>query len=372
MENKAPVPDKQNPKRPVGSTALTAAVLGLIALVFTAINLWDSASPLLADARIGQAILALEAGVTPLTQVPATEPPQTEQTPPRTSAATVETTAVYPPTAANSPQGDSAISPARPNDAENVITTLITASPGQGYLEFGDIYIKNNTAYSPDIEGLLQQPLTFSEAPTVLIIHTHATECYTPTELDSYEVSEGDRCTDPGFSVVRVGDELTDALRAQGIRVIHDRTLFDGESYTGAYARSNAAVRAWLKKDPSIAVVLDIHRDALNAEGSTRYRLALETASGDAAQMLILVGTDGSGANHPNWQSNLSLGLKLQRGLNEIAPGIVRPMLLTNGSYDQEVCPGALLIEVGANGNSLSDALVSAGYLGEVLGNILK
>ena len=227
----------------------------------------------------------------------------------------------------------------------------------------------------PDLAHLLTAPLAWDlrdGQPAVLIIHTPATECYTPTELDSYEVSEGDRCTDPGFSVVRVGDELTDALRAQGIRVIHDRTLFDGDSYTGAYARSNAAVRAWLKKDPSIAVVLDIHRDALNAEGSTRYRLALETASGDAAQMLSLVGTDGSGANHPNWQSNLSLGLKLQRGLNEIAPGIVRPMLLTNGSYDQEVCPGALLIEVGANGNSLSDALVSAGYLGEVLGNILK
>lgn len=383
MENKPTAPDKQNEKRP-SPTALTAALLGLAALIFTVISLWKSASPLLGDARIGQAILALEAGVLPtevphgtaaVTKAPQSSSPVTSAEPPtaQTSSAAPQTeTLLFPPAAANSPSDGRPIPPTAPNSAEKVITTQITASPGQGYLEHGDVYIKNNTRYSPDLAGLSELSLEYGEAPTVLIVHTHATECYTPTELDSYAVSQGDRSSDTAYNMVRVGEELASGLRELGIRVIHDRTLFDESSYSGAYARSNAAVKKWLKKDPSIAVVLDLHRDALNAEGETRYRLAVGTSEGDAAQMLILVGTDASGADHPDWEKNLGLGLRLQQELCGLAPGIMRPMLLTNSSYDQEVSPGALLIEVGANGNSLSDALVSARLLGKALGDILR
>ncbi len=369
--------DKQNsPRHPV---ATTAVILACISLVFLAINLRGTGRLIFAEGKIAAAILQAEAGLCPETQLSlpnetgtsspeittAVETSTSEQTAPATTAP------VFPPAAANSHATNQTIPQAEPNAAENVITTTVTGEPGRDYLQCGDIYIKNNTRYSPDLEALLSEPWDTEPSPTVLIVHTHATECYNPTELDSYTVETGDRCTDPEYSVVRVGAELASELRSRGIRVIHDKTLFDAESYTGAYAKSNAAVKTWLDRDPSIAVVLDIHRDALNVEGATRYRLAVESQLGDAAQMLILVGTDAADANHPDWQKNLSLALKIQQGLISATPNIARPMLLTNSSYDQETTHGSLLVEIGTNGNSLADAIVSARLLGRTLADIL-
>ena len=383
MNELSTVTDKQEKERERHPVAVTAALLAAISLTFAAINLHGCLPIVFSGGNVGAVMLACEAGAELSSYqssaprqsepVPTEPPPPSETSPLPTESMTLtpQTEELFPPAAANSPVPDTALTPAEPNSAEKVITTVIQGGPNQGYLEFGDIYIKNNTSYSPDLEALLNAPLELEASPTVLIIHTHATECYTPTELDSYPVETGDRCFDPEYSVVRVGEELANALRNKGIRVIHDRTLFDAASYTGAYAGSNAAVKSWLEKDPTISVVLDIHRDALNEEGSTRYRLAVDSPYGEAAQMLILVGTDAGGANHPYWQKNLSLALKLQNGLNTVCPRITRPMLLTNSSYNQEAAPGALLIEMGANGNSLSDALNSAKLLGEVLGDIL-
>ena len=383
MENNSPknFGDKPEKGHPVG---ITAAVLALIALTFLVINLWGHLPDIFVHGKAGAVMLECEAGLPPIpkneTEASLPQPTQTnaftenaetkeETTSPQTTASS---TKLFPPAAANSRVPENAILPTEPNPHENVITTVITAGAGEGYLEHGNIYIKNNTKYSPDIEKLLNTPLKTEVSPTVLIVHTHATECYTPTELDSYKVDQGDRTSNTEYNMVRVGSELANELRKLGVRVIHDKTLFDAESYTGAYVRSNSAVKEWLKKDPSIAVVLDLHRDALNAEGATRYRIAVESEHGDAAQMLILVGTDANGAPHPNWQNNLSLGVKLQSELNSLCPGIMRPMLLTNGSYDQERSGGSLLIEVGANGNSLSDALVSARLLALALNEILR
>ena len=382
MENRLSKQEQDKPRSP-HSAGISAAILAFIALTFVIINLWGRMPDILVNGKAGAVMLEGELGLPPTskTEALATQAedivlPQSSQTTAlcqtEQTSLSVHTTQLSPPAAANSRSPETALLPTEPNAYESVITTAITAASGEGYLEYGDIYIKNNTSYSPDLEKLLNDPLSFSSSPTVLIVHTHATECYTPTELDNYSVDQGDRTQNTEYNVVRVGEELAAELKKQGIRVIHDTTLFDAESYTGAYARSNKAVKEWLKKDPSIAIVLDVHRDALNTEGATRYRLAVESEFGDAAQMLILVGTNGNGANHPNWQNNLSLALKLQTELNFRCRGIMRPILLTNGSYDQETSDGALLIEVGANGNSLSDALVSAKLLALSLGEILS
>ena len=373
-----PIGDKPAHPHPVG---ISAAVTALIAFAFLTVNLWGRLPDIFVHGRMGAVMLECDAGLPPASEAQMQTSPlrsdapsiplkTTESTVPKeTSSSPAE---LFPPAAANSRVPENTLLSTEPNPHENVITTVITARSGEGYLEYGNIYIKNNTGYSPDLEQLLNAPLKNDTAPTVLIVHTHATECYTPTGLDSYTVNSGDRTTDTEYNMVRIGEELARELQNQGIRVIHDKTLFDTESYTGAYARSNAAVKEWIKKDPSISVVLDLHRDALNAEGATRYRLAVESKFGQAAQMLILVGTDASGAKHPGWQNNLSLALKLQNNLNGLCPGIMRPILLTNGSYDQETSDGSLLIEVGANGNSLSDSLVSARLLALALGEILR
>jgi stage II sporulation protein P len=85
---------------------------------------------------------------------------------------------------------------------------------------------------------------------------------------------------------------------------------------------------------------------------------------------MLVVGTDGSGLSHPGWQENLSLALKLQVQLERLAPGITRPINLRSQRFNQDLSPGALLVEVGAAGNSRAEALRAAEILGEAIASL--
>ncbi len=387
-ENAANAPDKPDPPRRRRPVRTTVILLTAITLVFAAINLKGRLSLIFSDPAVSALLLSSELDAEAESgstlphallldelggSLPAETSADSSEAPAETSLPTGSgaSESVYPPAAANVRAPGAAVPSTVPNSADDVITTVIRGSSGSGYLEYGGVYIKNNTYYSPDISALQKKSPALGEDPAVLIIHTHSTECYLPTELDSYKTEAGDRCFDTDYNVVRVGDELAASLKKAGIRVIHDRTLFDAESYTGAYGKSYAAAKKWLENDPSIAIVLDLHRDALNAEGNVRYRLAVDNGGVSAAQILLIVGTDAGGAAHPGWMQNLCLGVHLQTELNALCPDIARPMLLTNSSYNQEISPGALLVEVGTNGNSLSEALESARVLGAALCKII-
>ena len=128
--------------------------------------------------------------------------------------------------------------------------------------------------------------------------------------------------------MVAVGDILAAQLEAMGIVVIHDRENHDYPSYSAAYGNSRKSVEAYLQQYPSIQVVLDLHRDAaLNADGS-QYATAATVGGQRSAQIMLVVGTDWLGGNHPNWQENLSLALKLQVLLEQENPGITRRTVL--------------------------------------------
>ena len=84
-----------------------------------------------------------------------------------------------------------------------------------------------------------------------------------------------------------------------------------------------------------------------------------------SAQLMLVMGTNASGQEHPNWQENLSLGLKLQAVLQQKYPGICRPLALRAQRFNQDLSPGALLIEVGAAGNTRQEALTAMEALAE-------
>lgn len=220
----------------------------------------------------------------------------------------------------------------------------------------------------PDLEELIAQPLNWDltgEEPKVLILHTHTTESYTPTLDAPYEASSAYRTLDEDHNMVCVGDALAAYLTAQGITVIHDRTFHDYPSYSGSYTHSRSTVEAYLQQYPSIQLVLDLHRDA---SGSTDNQLRTHaTVQGeDAAQLMLVVGTNAT-RKHPNWQENLALALKFQVVLESIAPGITRPIDLRSERFNQDLIPGALLIEVGAAGNTRAEALAAITVLGQAI-----
>ena len=212
----------------------------------------------------------------------------------------------------------------------------------------------------PDVQTLMAQPLRWYlplPEPTVLILHSHATETYVD-HADSPEY----RTLDENYNMVSIGAEVARILEERGIRVIHDRNLHDYPSYTAAYGNSRTAMESCLEAHPSIQLVLDLHRDASDgAEGQLR---TLANVDGQAAgQLMLVMGTDAGGLYHENWQQNLSLALKLQNQLEQQAPGITRPIQLRSQRFNQDLSPGALLVEVGAAGNTHEEAIIAARQL---------
>lgn len=212
----------------------------------------------------------------------------------------------------------------------------------------------------PDVQTLMAQPLRWYlplPEPTVLILHSHATETYV-----DYADSPEYRTLDEKHNMVSIGAEVARILEESGIRVIHDRRLHDYPSYTAAYGNSRTAMETCLEENPSIQLVLDLHRDASDgAEGQLR---TLANVEGQAAgQLMLVMGTDAGGLYHENWQQNLSLALKLQNQLEQQAPGITRPIQLRSQRFNQDLSPGALLVEVGAAGNTHEEAIIAARQL---------
>jgi len=220
-------------------------------------------------------------------------------------------------------------------------------------------YLRLRTAtdcgYYPNLEQLLLLPLVWeldNGEPTVLIYHSHACEAYTKDGGETYTELINCRTTDPAYNMIAVGRQLASLLEEAGIRVIHDLQLHDEHSYSAAYVHSRLSVEEYLKQYPSIRLVLDLHRDAaVNTDGS-RYATAAVVDGQPAAQLMLVMGTDYTGSYHPDWEENLSIALKLQALMEQNCPGITRPTSLRGSRFNQDMHPGALLIEVGASGNT--------------------
>jgi len=246
--------------------------------------------------------------------------------------------------------------------------TLIPTSE-EGYVVSNLAYISNssrNPLSTEDLTGIFSAQLS-DGAPQILIIHTHGSEAYTMPPGEEYIPSGESRTTDPQYNVVRVGDEIASALAEYGISTIHDRTLYDYPNYTGAYDRSLASIERYLAEYPSITFVLDIHRDAIYDGDGTPYKVISSTTEGSSAQLSLVIGTNGSGLTHDNWQDNLSLAVAVQNTLLEEYPTLMRPIVVRNSRYNQHCTTGSLLVEVGTAGNSLDEALLAARLFAEGL-----
>lgn len=230
------------------------------------------------------------------------------------------------------------------------------------------IQVSNFSNFSMDIPGLLLSELSWDltvQSPQVLILHSHATESYTQTAQNPYQPSAAYRTLDVQHNMVRVGEELKLALEAKGIQVIHDTTLHDSPAYNDAYIRSRQTVEQWLEQYPSISLVIDLHRDATGDSSVGQLRTAVTVDGVSSAQLMLVVGSNAGGRTHPNWKSNLALATKLQAQLEKRFPGICRPISFRTERFNQDLSEGALLIEVGAAGDTLEEALAAVSFLAE-------
>ena len=118
--------------------------------------------------------------------------------------------------------------------------------------------------------------------------------------------------------------------------------------------------------------VLDVHRDAIEDGQGNQYKAVSEIESvGVPAQMSLVMGSDGSGLEHPQWLENLRLAAAVQQDILEHYPTLMRPVLLRNSRYNQHATTGSLLLEVGAAGNSPEEAVLAGRLFAERMSAVL-
>ena len=258
---------------------------------------------------------------------------------------------------------------ARPADAGTVTEQQFGHGSGEKYIPCGAGSIKNNTRVpAAEVAAEIENPLPFaiekdSPDPQVLVMHTHATEDYRLSAGLWFTPGDGARSTDRSINMCAVGRVVADTLNAAGIHTLHDETLNDYPSYTGSYANSRTVVQQYLAQYPSIKVVLDVHRDAIERENGTRCAPVCTIDGRQAAQVMIICGCDnGTSVQLPAWRQNLRFAAAWERSMEAKYPGFTRPVLFSYRFYNQDLTTGSLLIEIGGHGNNLNEALY-AGYL---------
>ena len=231
--------------------------------------------------------------------------------------------------------------------------------------------ITNATDFQVDPNDFADQKLTFSldnQGPQILIIHTHTTESYSD---ENYLRDAPDRNLDEKKNIVAVGNAMADIFEKNGIPVYHDKTVHDYPSYNGAYQRAATTIRNDLEAYQGIKVVLDIHRDGITKEDGTKVKLLTDINGIDTAQVMLVVGTN-TNLPHDNWQENFKFAAKIQAKAIEMYPTLMRQINLRKERFNEQMSPGSLIIEVGTNGNLLSEALEGGKDIAEVISAVLK
>ncbi len=246
----------------------------------------------------------------------------------------------------------------------------------QGDIAYAGVQVKNSASTDIDIKEELSARLGFSLAdvssPQVLIYHTHTTESFLTYDTGYYYESFYPRSKDKSKNVCAIGEEIVRQLNNDGITAIHDTTIHDDPSYTGAYYRSADTVKEYLEKYPSIKVVIDIHRDGIGTE-SGRSKPVCSIDGKKAAQFMIMSGYNcDDDPAFSKWEYNLRFALKLQKTAVDMYPDLARPLYFGDFVYNMDINTGSLLIEVGADSNTIEEVRYTGALLGKILSKTLK
>ena len=219
-----------------------------------------------------------------------------------------------------------------------------------------------------DIEKLLGEDLTISEPngePQILIYHTHASEGYIDSREGNYE-----------DTVMGVGAYLTEILTSRyGYEVYHDTNIYDRkdgkDNRNYAYSTAIPYITQILAENPSIEVVIDLHRDG----GKKRVT---EIDGENVAQIMLFNGLcrneNGPIADlaNPYLEENLAFSLRMNLVGGAMYPGLMYKIYLKNYRYNMHVCPKSLLVELGTNQNTLEEAMNAMPYFASVLDQVLQ
>ena len=240
---------------------------------------------------------------------------------------------------------------------EHFYTVDPTTSADSTLINGGDLLEKDMTI---DLQG---------EAPKILIYHTHSQEGYADSEAGN-----------TSDTVVGVGEQLKKVLEEKyHVAVYHDLSVYDmqdgKEDRNMAYSQAAVAVRNMLEENPSIEVTIDLHRDGV----PDHVHLATEINGKETAQIMFLngmcrnsEGNENNFAQNPNLSDNLAFSLQLQLKAKAYFPELVRHIYLRAYRYNLHFKPRSLLVEVGAQNNTVAEAKNAMEPLADILYAVLS
>lgn len=203
-----------------------------------------------------------------------------------------------------------------------------------------------------------------ADAPQILIYHTHSQERYADSDPN-----------DKNQSVLGVGERLAQILREQyGFHVLHHMGEYDIGGRNDAYAKAGPAVEQILRENPGIQVVIDLHRDGV-PEGT---HLVTQAGGVSMASIMFFNGLSRTTAlgdigylYNPYIQDNLAFSLQMQIMAETYYPGFSRQIYLKGYRYNMHYCPRSLLVEVGAQTNTVEEAMNAMGPLADILAKVV-
>ncbi len=219
-----------------------------------------------------------------------------------------------------------------------------------------------------DARRMLEYDATISgdaSNPQILIYHTHSQE-------DFADSIPGDTST----TILGAGEKLAQLLRDEyGFHVIHHTGVYDVESRDYAYSAAGPAIEQILKENPSIEVVIDLHRDGV----ADSTRLVSDVGGRPTAQFMFFNGLSYLKSRgpvdyleNPYIEENLAFSFQMKLAADEYYPGFARHTYLKGLRYNMHYCPKSLLIEVGAQTNTVEEIMNAIDPLAHILAMVLK
>lgn len=205
----------------------------------------------------------------------------------------------------------------------------------------------------------------------ILIYHTHTYEAYEQDPDTPYVQTEKWRTTDSEHNVVAVGKALSASLRALGIEVVHDTSVFEPPELNSAYERSLSMLEKRLSSGETYDLYIDLHRDALAS--TSIIKRTVNIGGEEVARFMVLVGkgTTGGYAEKPDWEANLLIAEQITEALNRQCEYLARDVKIKTGRFNQHIADHCILIECGMNFNTLKEVLAGVPYLAQAIASAL-
>ena len=211
---------------------------------------------------------------------------------------------------------------------------------------------------------LMMENKEFNSLDEVAIYTTHTSESYANSPNYTFDYSSAARTLDGNYNMLNIASTFARNLNSKGINTVCSLNPHDYGEYNSAYSNSRNTLGEIIQNNPNVKIAVDVHRDAIE---DLSFAPKLDIMGYNVACVMLVMGIGYEGEENPYYEENLKLALQLQILGNKIYPGLFRPMIIRNSVYNQDLMENSFLIEVGATGNTIDEAILATRCLANLL-----